>query len=123
MAEDKIFKYRGKTIEELKDMKIDELAQIFPSRVRRKITRGFTEQEGILLKKFQSGEKKIRTHCRDMIVLPEMVGNKIQIYNGKEFVEVTIVPEMIPLRFGELVPTRRIASHSGMGNKKTVVRK
>ncbi len=124
MAEEKIFKYKGKTLDELKVMSMKDFALLLPSNVRRKIKRGFTEQEEILLKSIKSGKKNIRTHLRDMIVLPEMVGLKIHIYNGKEFVQVNIVGEMIGMRFGELVPTRKIAQHSsGGGTKKTSVRK
>jgi len=123
MAEDKIFKYKGKTLDELKALELKDLALLFPSDVRRKITRGFTEQEEKLLKKFRSNEKNIKTHARDMIVLPEMVGIKIGIYNGKEFLDIFIVEEMIGMRLGELAPTRPIATHTTMGSKKGDVRK
>ncbi|MCA9458916.1 MAG: ribosomal protein S19 family protein [Nanoarchaeota archaeon] len=118
MAEDKIYKYKGKTLEELKVMPIEKLALLFPSSLRRKITRGFSEQEEKLLTKFRNGEKNIKTHARDMIVLPEMVGRKIGIYNGKEFIEVNIIDEMISLRLGELAPTRKIATHTTLNEKK-----
>lgn len=123
MAEDKVFKYKGKTVEELKEMSLEDFSLLIPSVLRRKISRGFTEQEQKLLTKFEKKEKKIKTHCRDMFVLPSMVGTKIGIYNGKEFVEIMLVPEMIALRFGELAPSRRIAVHTTMGSKRTVVRK
>lgn len=123
MEDNKIFKYRGKTIEELKALSIEDLAKIFPSDVRRKLTRGFTTQEQIFLKNIDAGVKNLKTHCRDMIVLPQMIGLKIGIYSGKEFVIVTIVDAMVGMRFGELVPTRKIATHTGGGAKKTVVRK
>lgn len=123
MEDEKIFKYRGKTIEELKALSFEELAVIFPSDVRRKITRGFTSQEQIFLKNIDAGVKNLKTHCRDMIVLPNMIGLKIGIYTGKEFVVVTIADAMIGMRFGELAPTRKIATHTGGGAKKTVVRK
>ena len=123
MAEDKIFKYKGKTLEELKALSVKELAELLPSSQRRKINRGFTEQEVKLLAKIEANEKNIKTHCRDMIVLPNMVGLKIGVYSGKEFVQVLIVEDYIGLRLGELVLTRKIAAHSGAGAKKTVVRK
>lgn len=123
MAEDKIFKYKGKTLDELKALELEKFAELLPSSLRRKVKRGFSEQEQIFLKNFRAGGKKFKTHCRDLFVLPEMVGAKIAIYSGKEFVEVTIVDEMIGLRFGELVPTRKIATHTTMGAKKTTVRK
>ena len=123
MAEEKKFKFRGKTLEELKAMSIEDFALLLPSNIRRKVTRGFTEQEEIFLKKIRSGETNLKTHLRDIFVLPEMVGQKISIYNGKEFVQINIVEEMLGMRFGELVPTRKIAQHSGGGAKKTSVRK
>jgi len=123
MAEEKVFTFKGKTLEELKAMSIEEISLLLPSMLRRKINRGFTEQEKIVLAKVESGEKKIKTHCRDMIVLPSMVGLKIAVHNGKEFVEVFIVQEMIGYRFGQLAPSKKIAVHTSMGAKKTVVRK
>ncbi len=123
MSDDKIFKFRGKTIEELKALSMDDLAVLLPSDLRRKMKRGFTEQENKLLKKIRANEKNIKTHARDMFVLPEMVGLKIGIYNGKEFVQVVLTEELVGVRLGELAPTRKIAKHSGAGAKKTEVRK
>lgn len=123
MAEEKIFKYKGKTTEELKAMPLEELSLLLPSRHRRKINRGFSEEEKKLIAKIDAGEKGIKTHCRDMIVLPKMIGLKLAIYNGKEFVEVLIQIEMMGLRLGELAMTRKIATHTTMGSKKTTVRK
>jgi small subunit ribosomal protein S19 len=115
---DKIFKYKGKTLDELKAMKIEELALLFNSDVRRKIKRGFTEQEKKLLAEVQAHVKNIKTHCRDMIVLPEMVGQQLQIHKGKEFVPVDIVDDMIGMRLGDLAPTRKIGiKHSSAGSK------
>ncbi len=122
--DDKIFKFRGKTMDEIKAMPFEEFTEMLTSRLKRKIKRGFTEQEQIFLTKLRNKEKNIKTHCRDLFVLPEMVGEKFSIYNGKQFVLVVIVDEMLGLRFGELVPTRKIGVvHSGGGAKKTVVRK
>lgn len=117
MEEKKIYKYRGKTIEELKEMSLEEFAELLPSNYRRKLKRGFTQQEQNFLDKLRAGEKNIKTHCRDMIVLPEMAGEKISIHNGKTFVMVEIMPEMVGLKFGELAPTRRIGAPQG-GKKK-----
>lgn len=123
MAEDKIFTFRGKTLEELQKMSLEELLPLLSSRTRRKIQRGFTEQEQKFLKKVENGEKKLKTHCRDMVVLPNMVGLKIGIHSGREFTDVQITEEMIGMRFGELVMSRKIAVHTTMGAKRTTVRK
>ena len=123
MAEDKIFKYKGKTLEELQAMKIEEFSLLLPSSLRRKVNRGFTEQEIKFLDKIKNGVKHIKTHERNLFVMPSMVGVKIGIHNGKEFVDVTIVQEMIGHRFGEFAMTRKIAKHTTMGAKRSVVRK
>lgn len=106
---------KGKTLEELKKMSANELAQILTSRQRRTIKRGMTEQQKILLKKMRANEKNIETHCRDMVILPEMVGVTIRVHQGKEFVPVAIEPEMIGHYLGEFVLTRKKVAHSAPG--------
>ena len=124
MEDDKVFRYRGKTVDELKSMKFEDFIQLLPSREKRKLTRGFTEQEEKLLKKVRAGERNIKTHCRDMVIIPEMIGLTIGVYNGKEFESVTIVDEMLGYRLGEFSLTRKIAKHSGQtAKKKTTIRK
>lgn len=110
--------YRGKTLEELQAMGKDEYVQFLPSRERRKVQRGFTEQEEKLLKKVKENQKNIKTHCRDMVVIPELLGNKISVYNGKEFVQVDLAIQTFGMRLGELAPTRKIGvKHAGSDKK------
>jgi len=111
----KEFTYRGKTIEDLKKLSLQEFAELVPARERRKIKRGFTDAEKQLLKVVQRNQKNIETHCRDMIILPQMVGMMIKIHNGKEFVPVMIEPEMIAHRLGEFALTRKTVSHGAAG--------
>ena len=116
----KEFKYRGKSLKELKQMQLQELADILSARARRTIKRGLTETQKKLLAKIeqvQSGKRKkpVKTHCRDMVVLPEMVGKIILVHNGKEFVRVEVKPEMIGHRLGEFAQTRTFIKHSGPG--------
>ncbi|MBW2977051.1 30S ribosomal protein S19 [Candidatus Woesearchaeota archaeon] len=111
----KEFTYRGKTIEELNKLSLNELASLMPARERRSIKKGFTEQQKILLKKVRKNESGIKTHCRDMIILPEMIGKKISVYSGKEFIPVIIINEMIGHRLGEFVLTRGRVEHSAPG--------
>lgn len=108
------FRYRGKTLEELKNMNIDELAEIMPSRVRRKLKRGLREEEKRFIEKLRE-KNQVKTHLRDMIVLPEMVGKKVGIHNGKEFVEILITEEMIGHYLGEFAMTRKPVKHSAPG--------
>ncbi len=122
----KEFIYRGYTLEELQQMPLDNVIQLFPSRQRRSLKRGFLPRQKKVLEKIRKLKKDgnqggrpriIKTHCRDMIVLPEMVGVTFGIYNGKEFTEVIIQPEMIGCYFGEFAPTRKRVAHGdpGMG--------
>src|SRR3989344_2200458 len=97
----KKYSYRGKTIEELRAMELKEFAKLLPARQRRSITRGLSDQKKILLEKIKKGNKKaIKTHVRDMIVLPEMVGTSLLIHNGRGWTQVTVMEEMIGHYFG-----------------------
>ena len=122
----KKFSYRGYTLEELQQMPLDNVIQLFPYRQRRSLRKGFLPRQNKILEKIRKLKKEgepagkprvIRTHCRDMIVLPEMVGMTFGIHNGKEFVDVTIQPEMIGCYFGEFAVTRQRVQHGdpGMG--------
>ncbi len=109
------FTYRGKTLEELKKLTHDEFALLVPSRQRRSIQRGFSTDHKKLLHKVKIKDPNIRTHLRDMIVLPEMIGLKISIHNGKEFTAVDIIPEMMGHYLGEFVLTRKKVTHGAAG--------
>lgn len=110
----KEFTYRGKSISELKEMADSEFLRLLPSRQRRSLRRGYTDLQKTFMKKFKKKDS-VRTHCRDIIVLPEMIGKTAQIHNGKEFVKITFEPEMLGLFFGELVLTRKRVAHSNPG--------
>ncbi|MDR2623066.1 MAG: 30S ribosomal protein S19 [Methanobrevibacter sp.] len=120
------FKYKGHKLEELQRMSLKELSELLPARQRRSLKRGFLPRHQNVLdkmRKLNKNQKKggkpvvIKTHCRDMIVIPEMIDTTFGIYNGKEFVQVTFAPEMIGSYFGEFAPTRQKVQHGdpGMG--------
>ncbi|BBD71899.1 30S ribosomal protein S19 [Sulfodiicoccus acidiphilus] len=119
------FKYRGKTIDELMAMPMDEFIKMLPSRKRRSLKRGFTEQQRNLLEKIRTYRrdpkqgKSIRTHVRDMVILPEMVGLKFAVHNGKEFVEFVVSPEMIGHYLGEFSSPIKKVEHGEPGLKAT----
>jgi len=113
----KAFTYRGKTIEELKELDIREFAKLLPSRKRRSVLRGFQEIEkfvNLCEEKIQR-KKNIKTHLREIIVVPGMVGMKLSIYNGKEFVPIEVIGEMLGHRLGEFSLTRGKVSHGTAG--------
>jgi len=111
----KEFNFRGKQLEELQAMGLKELADLLPARARRKIQRGFTDQEKILLRNLRNSSKPVKTHCRTMIILPEMVNKTLKVYNGKTFEEFTMQPEMIGHYIGEFSQTRKRVAHSSPG--------
>lgn len=111
----KEFTYKGKNEKDLKALSLTQFAEIVPSRLRRKIKRGFTDQEKILLKKVEKNEKNIETHCRDMAILPVMFGKQIKVYNGKEFSPVTVTAEMVGHVLGEFAMTRKGVRHNAPG--------
>ncbi len=109
------FTYRGKSLDEVKKLNLDEFARLVPSRQRRTIQRGLSEEHKKLLHKVKIKDPNIRTHLRDMIVLPEMIGMKIAVHNGKEFTPVEIIPEMLGHYLGEFVLTRKKVTHGAAG--------
>jgi len=111
----KEFTYHGKNLDELKKLSMNELAELLPARQRRSLNRGFSEEKKILLGKLRKNEKNVETHCRDMIVLPEMIGKTIKVYNGKTFVPVEIIEEMISHSLGEFSLTKNRVQHSAPG--------
>lgn len=111
----KEFTYRGKTTDELKKMSLNDFMLLANARDRRSLKRGFTDQQKILLKNIRSNKSNIETHCRNMIIIPEMIGITIKVYSGKEFVPVIITDEMIGHYLGEFVMTRRKVEHSAPG--------
>ena len=115
----KIFKYRGHTLEEVQNMPLDEFAKLLPARQRRTMQRQMPTQHKKLLqkiKKLKTGANiRIKTHCRDMFVLPEMVGITIEVHSGKEFQRVDITPEMMGHYLGEFALTRKRVTHGSPG--------
>lgn len=109
----KEFLYRGKNLQELQELSLLELSKLMPSRQRRTLSRLTNEKKQLILE--LEKKDKVKTHRRDMVVLPQWVGKILQIYNGKEFTAVTVEPEMIGLYLGELAPTRKLVKHSSPG--------
>ena len=113
----KEFLYRGNTMDELLAMSFEEVLELMPSRSRRTYLRGLNYEQQLLfdnLKAAQPGEV-VRTHRRDLPIIPQFVGKTVSVYNGKEFKDVEIKPEMIGCFIGEFVLTRKAPQHSGPG--------
>ena len=119
----KEFTYRGFNMEQLNAMPLwpegeedDFIVGLLPSRVRRSLGRGLSmENEHFIERVARSSTNTIRTHRRDVPILPQFVGRRIAIHNGQHFVEIDIKPEMIGHYLGEFAVTRRGVTHSGPG--------
>jgi len=113
----KEFAFHGLSLEELQKLSIEELLPLLPSRMRRSLKRGLTPKQDKLLKDIEKAKEgaNIRTHCRDMVILPSFVGHTINVYNGKEFQRVDIQPNMIGHYLGEFALTRSKVKHTGPG--------
>ena len=109
------YTYRGKTVDELKTLSTEELSKILPARQRITIKRGLSDEHKKIMQKVKDGETTIRTHRRDMLIFPDMVGLNLEIYNGKSFEKVEVMPEMMGHYFGEYSMTRRRVSHGSAG--------
>ena len=112
----KEFTYRGMTLDKLQELNFKEFMDIIPSRQRRSFRRGLSkEQAKLITDSNNKPDKVLRTHRREMIIIPQFVGRTFAVHNGKEFVILEIMPEMIGLYFGELAPTRTSPTHTGPG--------
>ena len=119
----KEFSYRGHSLDSLLGMSMDEFITLLPSRQRRSLQRGLTPEQRILLEKMREAREaqkndpsvNIKTHVRDLIILPEMIGIKIMIHNGKEFVAVELKPDMIGHSLGEFAITNKPVRHGTPG--------
>ncbi|WOF15514.1 30S ribosomal protein S19 [Methanoplanus sp. FWC-SCC4] len=109
------FTYHGFKIEELQQMSLSELLPIMPSRARRKYNRGLSEGHEKVLAEVREGKERIRTHIRDLVIMPDMIGKTIEVYNGKEFTKVEIQPEAVFMYLGEFALTRKRVSHGSAG--------
>ncbi|KAJ7954775.1 40S ribosomal protein S15 [Quillaja saponaria] len=129
----KKFSFRGVDLDALLDMSTDELVKLFGARARRRFQRGLKRKPMALIKKLRKadddqsldlnkreappGEKPepVRTHLRNMIIVPEMIGSIIGVYNGKTFNQVEIKPEMIGHYLAEFSISYKPVKHGRPG--------
>ena len=109
--------YRGKNVEELKNLGIREFSKFVKSRPRRTLLRNYDRVSSLIQRCNMkvSKNRPIKTHDRAMIIVPGLLGKTIGVHNGKEYLKVEIVSEMLGHRLGEFSPTRKIAKHTSMG--------
>lgn len=111
--------FRGLNVEDMKKMDLREFSKYVKSRPRRYVDRNYDSISKFVKrceKNSQEG-KMIRTHLREMIVVPALVGKTIYVHNGKEFEKVDVTDQMLGHKFGEFSQTRKIAKHTNKGKK------
>ena len=113
----KQFTFRGKTLEELKQMETREFAKYLDSTKRRAVLRQSDIIEKFIKKceKRQAKSRSILTQDRSLVIVPKMIDLTIQIYNGKNYISIKITQEMLGHRLGEFVPTRTKVQHGAPG--------
>merc|ERR1712232_1357441 len=96
------YSYRGIDLEKLLDMSNQDLMELFRARQRLKFSRGIKRKPIALLKKLRKskretayGEKPeaVKTHLRNMVIVPEMIGSVVGVYNGKQYINVEVKPD------------------------------
>jgi len=107
--------WKGKSEEDAAKLDLKEFMALIPSRQRRSLKRGLTEAQKALMVRIEAGENNVKTHCRDMIIIPQMVGKTLRVYNGKEYLPLTIIASMLGHYLGEFSPTRKGVAHSAAG--------
>ncbi|KAI9019030.1 40S ribosomal protein S15 [Hyaloraphidium curvatum] len=118
------YSYRGVDLDQLLDLSSEQLIDLMHSRARRKFQRGLKRKPMGLIKKLRKSKKEaqpnekpavVKTHLRNMIVVPEMIGSVVGVYNGKTFNQVEIKPEMIGHYLAEFSISYKPVKHGRPG--------
>lgn len=115
MGRSKEFMFKGLSLEELQKMSLDEVVKILPSRSRRSLLREKNYEQNLVYQKLENDDQELKTHVRDVIILPKAVGKVVEVYNGNSYIKFEIKPEMIGHYLGEFAMTRKEVKHSGPG--------
>ncbi|GMF32197.1 unnamed protein product [Phytophthora fragariaefolia] len=117
------FSYRGVDLDKLLDLNHEELLDLVNARARRRFSRGLKRKPMALIKRLRKAKaaakpmerpEGIKTHLRNMIIVPEMIGSVVGVYNGKEFngIEIKVcLQNCSRLSGGARLMTRRAARH------------
>ncbi|HIJ12015.1 TPA: 30S ribosomal protein S19 [Candidatus Woesearchaeota archaeon] len=107
--------WKGNTEEQVKELDLKAFGALLPARRRRSLERGFTDAQKRFLARIDAGENNVKTHCRNLVIIPSMLGKTVRVYNGKDFVPVIITLEMLGHVIGEFAHSRKLVKHSSAG--------
>ena len=94
------------------------------ARARRRLQRGIKKKGTHLLKKLRKKKKEcgpydkpdvVKTHLRDMLIMPEMIGSIVGVHNGKVFTSVEVKADMVGHYLGEFSITYKPVRHGRPG--------
>ncbi|ODN74771.1 40S ribosomal protein S15 [Cryptococcus amylolentus CBS 6039] len=123
----KKYQYRGVELDNLLDLSNEDFIELVHARARRRFQRGLKRRPLGLIKKLRKAKTEagpnekpamVKTHLRDMIIVPEMIGSVVGVYNGKTFTTVEVKPEMTGHYLGEFSITYKPVGHSRGANMK-----
>ncbi|XP_065179046.1 small ribosomal subunit protein uS19-like [Sycon ciliatum] len=118
------YTYRGVDLDQLLDLSSDQLTGLLHCRARRRFNRGLKRKPLQLMKRLRKAKKEaapmekpevVKTHLRNMIIVPEMIGSVVGVYNGKVFNQVEVKPEMVGHYLGEFSITYKPVKHGRPG--------
>ncbi|ETO03324.1 40S ribosomal protein S15 [Reticulomyxa filosa] len=117
--------YRGIEVEKLLDLGTREFKELVHARARRRFRRGLSDKHKSFIRRLRKAKKSvqgtikkpkiIKTHLRNMIVVPEMVASQIGVYNGKGYIHVEVKPDMIGYYLAEFSITYKPVGHGRPG--------
>jgi small subunit ribosomal protein S15e len=119
------FTFRGLELEKILDLNQEELLEVVHARARRRMLRGMKKKRHVgLLNKLKKAKKAagaldkpapVKTHLRNMVIVPDLIGSQVAIYNGKVFNLVLITADMLGSYLGEYSITYRPVRHGRPG--------
>ena len=120
--------YRGIELDKLLELDQEAMVNLLDAKARRRYRRGIHPKYTRLVKKLKQsvkdapyGEKPkgVKTHLRNTIITPEMVGSVAEVYGGKYWTPVEIKADMCGKYLGEFSLTYKPIRHGKVGHGAT----
>lgn len=119
----RIYTYRGRNAEELRNLTKEQYMSMVTSRQRRAMKRMGLAYRDLIAKveksKKQGSDKPIKTKTREAVILPGWLGIRFSVHSGKEYKDILITEEMLGHRLGEYAFTTKRVQHSAPGIRAT----
>ena len=73
--------------------------------------------EKVMKAKDANSTMPVRTWARRCTIVPEFIGQRFEVHNGKMFHQVMVTEDMVGHKLGEFSPTRNFRGHGGRKKK------